>query len=121
MDRKAYIDKLTQQLNEWDDEIIKLEAKVKEVSSSAKTEYEKQISDVKEKRQTVSEKLGELKETGSEAWEELSDGLELAVQDIKKAWQKAWQKFTSDIENPKAHITQATQPDDSNIKESTEK
>ncbi len=119
MDRKTYIEKLTAQLKEWDDEIIKLEAKVKDLSSAAKTEYEKQISDIKEKRSTVSEKLSELKDTGSEAWEEFRDGLEMAVQDIKKAVQNALQKFKAAKQEQEAEENQSVEtndPDDQETK-----
>jgi len=94
MDRKKYIDKLTDQLKDWDDELITLESKVDMVKSELKIEYQKQLLDVKKKIESAKSKLKELKNTNgttfdeiktaaSKSFRELGESIEIAVQKYK--------------------------------------
>ena len=75
-DRKAYIDKMAAKLKEWDAEIQKLEAKADAVKVDVKTDYRKQIDELRGKRAEAQQKLNEIKVAGEGAWEELKAGIE---------------------------------------------
>ncbi|HEU18598.1 MAG TPA: DUF2254 domain-containing protein [Deltaproteobacteria bacterium] len=93
MNRKAFIDKLAAQLKQWDADIDKLEAKAEKAKAEAKADYQKQIEDLRDKKQTAKDKLDEVKQAGEEAWEELKSGAEEAFDTMKNAFQSAIAKF----------------------------
>ncbi len=92
MDRKAYIDQLANQLKEWDTEISNLETKVKEASSSVKEEYNFHLKEIKTKKNELNGHLEELRDTTSNAWDDIRNSVELGLEDIKKTWQKTRNK-----------------------------
>ena len=93
MDRKAFIDKLTMKLKQWDDDIDKLEAKAQKAESDVKEEYNRHIQDLRDKKKAAQERLEEVKHAGEEAWEDLKSGAKEAYDSIKNAFQSAMSKF----------------------------
>lgn len=75
-DRKIYIDKMAAKLKEWDDEIRKLEAKANAAKAVIKADYQRQITELRRKKDEAQQKLTQIREAGEEAWEELKVGLE---------------------------------------------
>jgi hypothetical protein len=76
--RDAYVQKLKAQLDEWNADINKLEAKSHEAEAGAKIVYHKRIADLRARLKEVGDKIGELQQTGEEPWEDLKQGLEMA-------------------------------------------
>ena len=93
MKREEYIDKLAAQLKEWSAKVDELESKAYSAKADMKTEYEKQIKQMKDKRDTAMQKLQELKGTSTEAWDTLKAGSEAAWADFKNAVTAAKEKF----------------------------
>ena len=93
MDRKAFIDKMAAQLKVWDAEIDKLEAKMEKAKAGAKADYQKEMKDLRAKKQTAKDKLAAVRESGDAAWEELKSGAEKAFDTMKHAFQAAMSKF----------------------------
>ena len=75
--RDAYVQKLKAQLDEWNADINKLEAKADQAEVRAKIEYHKRIADLRARRKEVEDKIGELQQAGEGAWEDLSRGLKI--------------------------------------------
>jgi len=88
--REEYVDKLKHKLDEWNHDIDKLEEKSEHLKADARVAYEKELSLLKEQRETVRARAQELFHSSEEAWEELKVGVE-----------DAWHKFTDAID--KAH------------------
>ncbi len=93
MKREEYIDKLASQLKEWSAKIDEIESKAKATRTDMKTEYEKQINQLKDKRDAAKQKLQELKGSSSEAWDALKAGSEAAWTDLKNSVTAAKEKF----------------------------
>jgi len=91
--REEYIDKLAMQLKEWSGKIDELEAKARSAGADMKTEYEKQIVQLKGKRDEAMTKLQELKGSSAEAWDALKAGAESAWAEMKNAVTAAKEKF----------------------------
>ena len=91
--REEYIDKLAAQLKEWSAKIDELESKARAAKADAKTGYENQIRQLKDKRETASQKLQELKGASTEAWDTLKAGAETAWADLKNAVTAAKERF----------------------------
>ncbi len=91
--REEYIDKLAAQLKEWSIKVDELESKAHAATADAKVEYEKQIKLLKDKRDTATQKLQELKSASTSAWDTLKAGSEEAWADLKNAVVAAKEKF----------------------------
>ena len=86
MDRKeAYAKRVQAQLDEWDADIQKLKAKADKASAEAEIEYQKQIDNLMHQREKAKNRLSELKSAGSDAWEDLKEGVESATRALGEA------------------------------------
>lgn len=63
-------------------------AKAEERASSANDTAHDGVADLEAKRQSVREKLDELRESGGEKWEILKGGIEAAWTDLEVAFEK---------------------------------
>ncbi len=91
--REEYIDKLAAQLKEWSVKIDELESKARAAKADVKTGYGNQIRQLKDKRDTATQKLQELKGASSDAWETLKAGTETAWADLRNAVTAAKERF----------------------------
>ena len=91
--KEAYEQKLEAQLDEWNAEIDKLRAKANKATAEARIEYDDQIKSLNAQRDTVRQRLDELKRSGAGAWEELRDGLESAGKAMNDSLKSAYDKF----------------------------
>jgi SMC interacting uncharacterized protein involved in chromosome segregation len=97
--REEYIDRLAAQLKEWSAKIDELESKARAAKSDAKTGYENQIRQLKDKRDIATQKLQELKGASTEAWDTLKAGAETAWADLKNAVSAAKER----LKKPSGH------------------
>jgi hypothetical protein len=65
--KEEYIDRVAKQLKEWSSGIDELESRVAKASSEVKAGYGALIKDTKKKRDALSHKLHELRETSGDA------------------------------------------------------
>lgn len=93
MKREEYIDRMAAKLKEWNAEIEKLEVKAQETSSDAKKEINKEIQELRTKKQVADYKLEDIKKAGEESWKELQEESENALEDIKSSLENAKNRF----------------------------
>jgi archaellum component FlaC len=91
--RKAYVKKMEIQLKDWSAEIDLLRAKAEKSKAEAKLTYLKQIKELKSKQASLKRKLRELKGSGDEAWVDFKEGMEVALNDMKRALKQAASRF----------------------------
>jgi hypothetical protein len=91
--RKDYIDRMAARLREWDTELQKLEAKAEVAKADVKASYNKQINELRLKKEEAQQKLGKIQDAGEDAWEELKDGAEKSWNLFEDSVKKAWGKF----------------------------
>ncbi len=91
--KKAYQEKIEGQLKEWGARIDELMAKAETSRAELKVKYEKQIEDLRNKRETLQKKLLEMKESGEEAWEGLKSGIEKGLDELKDTFDQTISKF----------------------------
>ena len=94
-DRDEYLEKFKANLDEWNAEIGKLEAKAREAQADAKAQYEKQLVALREMRDDAQKKFAEMQKASDEAWDVMLKGTEKAWQTWASAFEKARSKFTS--------------------------
>jgi len=91
--RDAYVEKMKAKLDEWNADIAKLEAKARQKEADAQKRYQERIASLKEKRKAVEEELDKLRRAGSDAWEDLKAGFEMAADSLGEALRSARSRF----------------------------
>ncbi len=91
--RKTYQEKLEEQLEEWNVQIVSFVAKADKARSEGKFEHDKIMESLQQKQDAVKLKLHELKSSSDEAWEDIKAGTEKAWAELKIAFDKAASKF----------------------------
>ena len=75
-DKKAYLQKITDQLTEWEAKIDTLKAKGEHLAEEAKQEFEEQMAEMNEKRAELSAYLDELTDKADDLWEDVKEEAE---------------------------------------------
>jgi len=91
--KQAEQKKIEDQLEKLDLQMAKLNAESAQASAVTKELYLKQIESLSQQRQAVSVKLETFKNSSEEAFEEMSKGLESAVDELQRAFSKALSHF----------------------------
>lgn len=91
--RKAYIDKMATQLKQWDDDLQQLKTIADRAKAEAKTEYYRQIDDLRAKKENAQLKLNEIRNASDQAWENLKSGLDKGWTELKTAFDSAKANF----------------------------
>lgn len=91
--REAYIEKFKSKLDEWNAEIDKLQAKAKGTHDMVLVSYNKQIEELKAKREDLKVKMSELHTRGEAAWEDLRDGIGTAWKNLGDSIEDAKTRF----------------------------
>ena len=96
MDRKAYVEHLKTQLDEWNTEIDQLEQQVKSAAAELREEYEKQMQRIYADRETYQVKLDEIMSASENAWEDMRHAMEQSWEDLRRGMLKAHSRFKDD-------------------------
>lgn len=89
--RDDCINELQAQLKAWNAEIGKLEDKAKKSEANDQLALRVYIKELREKHDIAQAKLDTLfKEIAEELWEELKEGALLAINSLKKTFEKEW-------------------------------
>lgn len=91
--RKAFLEKLEAELEEWNAQLAILMAKAGKARAEGIFEYDKLVEALREKQDEARMTLQELKSSGDEAWEDLKTGAEKAWAELKISFEKAASKF----------------------------
>jgi chromosome segregation ATPase len=92
-EREQYIEKVKAQLDQWNAEIEKLQAKADEAEADAKIEYEKQINELRAQRDKGEAKVKELQEASNGAWADMKAGFDRAWDSVSNAFENAKSRF----------------------------
>lgn len=92
-DRKQYIDKLSNQLKEWDDKITEFQQKADSAKEDVKQDYKNRIADIKIKQEQATLELEKIKNSSNAALTDLKIGTQQAFSDLGKAIQSAANHF----------------------------
>jgi predicted transcriptional regulator len=94
MSKKAeYEKKLQTQLEEFSAEIDRLKERADKAEAEAEPWHHKQVEVLQEKHRLAKKKLGELKESSDDAWEDLKVGIASAWDSVSIALKSAQKRF----------------------------
>jgi chromosome segregation ATPase len=88
-ERDAYLQKLKGQLDEWNADIDKLEARAAQASGEAKLKMEQQMTSLRQQRAEAKARLTEVQGATDDAWEQLKKGLDDAWASLKDGLDRA--------------------------------
>lgn len=91
--RDQYLEQFKSKLDEWNDEIDKLEKRAREAHSDAKSRYAKQLDELRETRDDAQKRFAEMQSASTEAWDAMAKGAEKAWQAWADAFDEARSKF----------------------------
>ena len=91
--KQAYQQKVQAQLDEWSAEIDKLRAKADKADADAQIALNREIDDLRDKKNQAREKLDELSDASEGAWEDLKTGIEAASNQLGQALRSAQSRF----------------------------
>lgn len=92
--KQAYQQKVQAQLDEWSAEIDKLRAKADKADADAQIALNREIDDLRDKKNQAREKLEELSDASEGAWEDLKTGIESASNQLGQALRSAQSRFS---------------------------
>jgi hypothetical protein len=93
MNRDQYVQKMKEQLDQWNAEAAKWEAKAQEAQSSMKAEYEKQLNTLNSRRDEAMYQMKLLQNASGEAWQDMMKGADQAVRSLQEAFIRARSHF----------------------------
>jgi len=91
--RDAYVRKLREQLDRWNAELSKLEAKAKQPLAGMKEAYEKQLKELRERRNVMQQQMADIQKAGDHAWDHLRASADTAWKAMEESFKKAWSVF----------------------------
>ncbi len=83
--REEYIAKMKAQLDDWNADLGKLEAKLADASDATKERLAPYVENVRDARDAAAKKLSELKNSGEASWESLQDEVEHVWKTFKQS------------------------------------
>jgi hypothetical protein len=91
--RNEYVEQLKQNLDKWNSDLAKWEAKAKVAKTDMRIEYEMQLEALRKQREEAMAKLQEVQASSGEAWKELRAGADAAWASMRQAFEKATAHF----------------------------
>jgi lipid II:glycine glycyltransferase (peptidoglycan interpeptide bridge formation enzyme) len=92
-DRDEYVQKLKTQLDQWNAEAAKWEAKAKTAQETMKQEYEKQLGALNSRRDEALYQMKLLQGASTDAWQDMMRGADEAWKNMHEAFNRAKSHF----------------------------
>ena len=91
--RTEYVDQLKKNLDQWNTDLAKWEAKAKVAQTDMRIEYEMKLEALRKHRDEATAKLKQLQSSSEDAWKELTTGADAAWATMREAFDKATSHF----------------------------
>lgn len=91
--KDQFVAAVEQKLRDVDTKIDELGRRLETLTADAKTEANKALDSLREKRAQMGPRLEELKKSSQQTWNDVKSGFETAMGELEKAYQNAKSKF----------------------------
>lgn len=91
--RDEYVRKMHSKLDQMNNEIDKLLARKEQIEESGRSEFDRKMDDLRQRRNEALQKLSQLQGASEGAWEDIKSGTELAWEAIAQAIDSAHTRF----------------------------
>lgn len=93
MNRDEYVQKMKQQLDDWNARISQWQTEMHEAQANVKTRYQAQLDKFEKQRDEMMQRMKEMQGASHSAWDEMSKGFEEAWKTMSSSFEKAWSEF----------------------------
>ena len=93
MNRDEYVEALKHKLDEWNEQISKIESQMNSASEDAKSRYQEQLTEMRNHALAAEENFQALVKGQSEEWDKQRETFEKAWSDIAAGFGRAWSRF----------------------------
>jgi chromosome segregation ATPase len=93
MNRDEYVQKMKEQIDDWNARLGEWEVQVQKAQSGARAQYEAQIKQLEKHRDEAVQHLNKTRDASQAAWTEVSKGAENAWKAMQSSFEKAWGEF----------------------------
>jgi hypothetical protein len=93
MTREEYVAKLKSQIDQWNAESAKWEAKAKQAQAGMQAEYQRQLAQFHTRRDAAMTELRRLQNASADAWKDMMQGADAALKSMQAAFEKARSEF----------------------------
>ena len=93
MNRDEYTAKLKSQIDQWNAEAAKWEAKAKQAQAGAQAEYARQLEQYRARRDAAMGELKRVQSASADAWKDMMQGADAAFKSMREAFEKARREF----------------------------
>lgn len=93
MNRDEYAAKLKSQIDQWNAEAAKWEAKARQAQAGMQAEFERQLEQFRARRDAAITELKRLQGASADAWRDMMRGADAAVKGMQEALEKARRQF----------------------------
>ena len=93
MNRDEYVQKLRSQIDQWNAETTKWEAKAKAAQVGMQAEYAKQLGQYRARRDEALAELRRVQSASADAWRDMMRGADSALKSVQEAFDKARRQF----------------------------
>jgi len=93
MNRDEYVAKLKSQIDQWNAEATKWEAKAKGAQAGMQAEYMRQLDQFRVRRDAAMGELKRLQGASTDAWKDMMQGADAALKSMREAFEKARREF----------------------------
>lgn len=90
MNREEYVERMKQQINEWNIKLGQWNAEVQKAQGNVKAQFEAQMKILEKQRDEAVKRLNETRDASQAAWIEMSKGAESAWKTMQSSFEKAW-------------------------------
>jgi hypothetical protein len=91
--RDEYVEKMKAQLDQWNADIARWEAKAHEAQAGARAEYDRRLDALRQQRDQAMYQMNLLQAAAGEAWLDMMRGTEEAWARMREAFDKASSHF----------------------------
>jgi hypothetical protein len=93
MNREEYVAKLKSQIDQWNAEAAKWEAKARQARAGMQVEYERQLAQFRTRRDEAMNEVKRLQSASADAWKDMMQGADAAFKSMQAAFEKARSEF----------------------------
>jgi hypothetical protein len=94
-ERDEYVEKLKTQLDRWNADITRWEARMHEVQADARAGYEKQLASLRQQSEQAAYQMKLMQSAAGDAWLDMVRGADDSWARMREAFEKAAAHFTA--------------------------
>lgn len=102
--KDEFVRKMHSELDQWNNKIDALVAKVDQAEEHVHAELHKKIEALRGKRDTAHKQLSELEHASEKAWKDMKVGVEIAWEDMNLGIETVWDAISEAIDSAKSRF-----------------